>query len=239
VSILSTAIKGKIAKPKKIVVYGEHGTRKTSWANKFKSPIFLATEEGTNEIDCTRVQLDKAIDVLKATAECVNSEYETVVLDSADWFEKLIEEALREENFKMDYGKGAVEIARRFCRLLDAFDDCIDAGKTVILIAHQETRKAEDIAGNTWDQVRPKLSKKSCERVMEWADIILHAKREDFVRSEEGDFGRTRGVATTTGRYVLTTTPHPSYVAKSRIKLPSVIDMNDPVNVFEGEPNHE
>ena len=193
----------------------------------------MATESGTNEIDCTRVHLDEDVNVLKAAAECIESDYETVVLDSADWFEKLIEDKLHKENFKMDYGKGPVEIARRFCKVLKAFDECIEAGKTVILIAHQEIRKAEDVAGNTWDQVRPKLSKRSCERVMEWADIILHAKREDFVRSEEGDFGRSRGVATTSGRYILATTPHPSYVAKSRIKLPATIDMNDPVSIFE------
>jgi hypothetical protein len=233
-SLLAQAVSGKIPKPKRIVVYGEHGTRKSSWANKFSRPIFLATEDGTNEIDCTRLKLTSAVDTLKAAAECVNTDdFDTIVLDSADWFEKLNEEALREENFKMDYGKGSVELARRFCRLLDALDLCIDAGKTVILIAHQEIRKAEDLAGNTWDQLRPKLSKKACERVMEWADIILHAKREDFVRSEEGDFGRVRGVATTTGRYVLSTTPHPSYVAKSRIKLPAQIDMDDSVTIFE------
>jgi hypothetical protein len=220
-------------KPKKIVVYGEHGTGKTTWASKFRKPIFLATEQGTNEIDCTRVHLGKAVDVLKAAAECIDSDFETIVLDSADWFEKLLDEALREENFKTDYGKGAVEVARRFCKLLDALDKCTEAGKTVILLAHQEVRKAEDVSGNTWDVIRPKLSKKACERVMEWADVIMLAKFEVFVRTEEGDFGKQKGIATTTGRRVLLTTPHPSYVAKSRISLAATIDMNDSVSIFE------
>jgi len=206
-------------KPKKIVVYGEHGTGKTTWASKFRKPIFLATEQGTNEIDCTRVHLVKAVDVLKAAAECIDSDFETIVLDSADWFEKLLD--------------GAVEVARRFCKLLDALDKCTEAGKTVILLAHQEVRKAEDVSGNTWDVIRPKLSKKACERVMEWADVIMLAKFEVFVRTEEGDFGKQKGIATTTGRRVLLTTPHPSYVAKSRISLAATIDMNDSVSIFE------
>lgn len=233
-SILSQATAGKISKPKKVMIYGEHATGKSTCASKFSKAIFLATEEGTNEIDCVRVKLTKAIDVLKAAAECADSEYETVVLDSADWFEKLIDEALREENFKTDYGKGVVEVSRRFCKLLDAFDKCIEAGKTVILLAHQEIRKAEDIAGNQWDVIRPKLSKKACERVMEWCDIIVHAKHEVFVRQEDGDFGRTKGIATTTGRRILSSQPHPSYVAKSRVELPATIDQNDFHNLIQG-----
>tara|TARA_R100000406_G_C3112312_1_gene124691 strand:- start:542 stop:1249 length:708 start_codon:yes stop_codon:yes gene_type:complete len=234
-SILSNAVSGKITKPKKIMIYGEHATGKSTCASKFPKAIFLATEDGTNEIDCTRVNLTKAVDVLKAAAECAQSDYETVVLDSADWFEKLIDEALREENFKTDYGKGIVEVARRFCKVLSAFDKCIEAGKTVILLAHQEVRKAEDIAGNQWDVIRPKLSKKACERVMEWADIIVHAKHEVFVRQEEGDFGRTKGIATTTGRRILNSQPHPSYVAKSRVDLPATIDQKDFPKLILGE----
>lgn len=211
----------------KILIYGSHGIGKTTEASKFPSPIFLATEEGTNQIDCTRVQLKSARDTLKAAAECATSDFKTIVLDSADWFEKLIEEDLREEKFKTDYGKGAVEVARRFCRLLDAMDRCVEAGKTVILLAHQEVRKAEDIAGNTWDQIRPKLSKKAAERVMEWCDVIVLAQREDFVRTEEGDFGRTKGIATTTGRRVLLSKPHPAYLAKSRIELPAQFEISE------------
>tara|TARA_Y100000033_G_C2755449_1_gene116151 strand:- start:1557 stop:2081 length:525 start_codon:yes stop_codon:yes gene_type:complete len=164
---------------------------------------------------------------LQAANECANSEFDTIVLDSADWFEKLIEQALREENFKTDYGKGAIEIDRRFGKLLEQFDACIEAGKTVVVICHQEIRKAEDVAGNTWDQIKPKLSKRVCERLLEWSDIVLHMKREDFIRTEEGEFGRKKGIATTTGRRILCSESHPSFVAKTRYELPAIMDASD------------
>lgn len=232
--ILSKATTGKRKKPLKICIYGAEGVGKSTCASLCSDAIFLATEDGTNNIDCTRVELNTAIETLQAAKECAESDFKTVVLDSADWFEKQIEEALREENFKTDYGKGAIEVDRRFGKLLEQFDACVNAGKTVILIAHQEVRKAEDVGGNTWDQIKPKLSKRACERMVEWCDLVLHLKREDFVRTEEGEFGRTKGVATTTGRRILCSSSHPSYVAKTRIEIEPTIDANDFLTIFEG-----
>ena len=226
-SILDRAVSGKIKKPKKILVYGSQGVGKTYAASLFPNPIFIATEEGTNDLDVTRVQLDDYKEVILAVREAAESNFETVVIDSADWFEKIIEQALVDEQFKTDYGKGAVETARRFGKLMSALDMCINSGKTVVLIAHQEIRKAEDFRGAVWDQIRPKLSKKSCERIMEWCDIIGHVRFEDSVRQEEGDFGRTRGIASTTGRRIVVTKPHPAYLAKSRVELPASVSTDE------------
>lgn len=167
-----------------------------------------------------------------ACREAAESDFSTVVLDSVDWFEKIVEQAMEAEQFKTDYGKGAVEIARRFGKLLDALDLCINAGKTVVMIAHQEIRKAEDFRGAVWDQIRPKLNKKACERVMEWCDVIGHVRFEDSVRQEEGDFGRTRGIASTTGRRIVVTKPHPAYLAKSRVELPASVSTEEFHNHF-------
>ena len=226
-SILARAVSGKIHKPKKILIYGSQGTGKSTLASLFPNPIFIATEEGTNELDVTRVQLYDYKEVILAVREAGESDYETVVVDSADWFEKIIEQALEAEQFKTDYGKGAVEIARRFGKLLLSLDSCINKGKTVVLIAHQEIRKAEDFRGAVWDQIRPKLSKKACERVMEWCDVIGHVRFEDSVRQEEGDFGRTKGIASTTGRRIVVTKPHPAYLAKSRVELPASVSTDE------------
>lgn len=226
-SVLERAVTGKQKKRRKITIYGSHGNGKSTIASKFPKSLFLATEDGTSNIDCTRVELDSAIETLQAANECISSDFETIVLDSADWFEKMIEDALHQENFKTDYGKGAIEIDRRFGKLLDQFDACIEAGKTVVIICHQEIRKAEDVAGNTWDQIKPKLSKRVCERLLEWSDIVLHMKREDFIRTEEGEFGRKKGIATTTGRRILCSDSHPSFIAKTRYELPAIMDASD------------
>lgn len=208
-------------------MYGAQGVGKTSLASLFPKALFIATEEGTNELDVARIHLSDYKEVILAVREAGESDYETVVIDSADWFEKIIEQDLEREQFKTDYGKGAVETARRFGKLMNALDACIQKGKTVIMIAHQEIRKAEDFRGAVWDQIRPKLSKRACERVMEWCDVIGHVRFEDSVRQEEGNFGQTRGVASTTGRRIVVTKPHPAYLVKSRVELPASVSTDE------------
>ena len=214
------------------MIYGGHGEGKSTWAAKFPNAIFLATEDGTNEIDCTRVLLDSLESFIQALKECIESDYSTIVVDSLDWLQKLVERFMDKQSIPTDYGKGAVYLEDKVSSILRGLDKCVDAGKTVIVIAHSEVRKAEDIQGNSWDQIRPRLSKRACDTVLEWCDVVLLCKREDFVRKEKGDFGREKTIASTAGRRIICTSPHPSYIAKSRIELPPTIDLDDSIERF-------
>lgn len=231
-SILERATSGPQPKARKVLVYGGHGEGKSTWAAKFPNAIFLATEEGTNELDCTRVQLTTLEDFIGAVKECIDSDYGTVVIDTLDWLQKILERHMESNQIPTDYGKGSLWIEEKFTAILRGLDKCVENGKTIVLIAHSEVRKAEDVSGNTWDQIRPRLSKRACDTVLEWCDVVLLCKREDFVRKEKGDFGKEKTVASTAGRRVLCTQPHPAWIAKSRIKLPPTIDLNDDVQKF-------
>ena len=231
-NILDKVQRGKVAKPRRICVYGSHGVGKTTWASRFPDALVIATEDGSGDIDVARLSVDTALEVLQATNEASSSEFKTIIIDSIDWFEKFVEDALHAEGFQQDFGKGTVEVARRIGKLFEQLDLCISAGKTVILIAHEETKKVESVSGASWDRVQPKLSKKACGRLLEWADEVLHAEIETFVSSKDEGFGRERGIATTSGRRILKSDSHPSYVSKRRIALADKIDMNDPVDCF-------
>jgi len=231
-SILEKVKRGKVAKPRRICVYGSHGVGKTTWASRFPDALVIATEDGSGDIDVARLSVDSALEVLQAANEASTSEFETIIIDSIDWFEKFVEDALHAEGFQQDFGKGTVEVARRIGKLFEQLDLCIANGKTVILIAHEETKKVESVSGASWDRVQPKLSKKACGRLLEWADEVLHAEIETFVSSKDEGFGRERGIATTSGRRILKSDSHPSYVSKRRITLADKIDMNDPVDCF-------
>ncbi len=232
-SILDRVQRGKIQKPRRICVYGSHGVGKTTWAaTKFPDALVISTEDGSGDMDVARLVVNTAIEVLQAANEAAKSEFKTVIIDSIDWFEKFVEDALHAEGFQQDFGKGTVEVARRIGKLFEQLDLCISAGKTVILIAHEETKKVESVSGASWDRVQPKLSKKACGRLLEWADEVLHAEIETFVSSKDEGFGRERGIATTSGRRILKSDTHPSYVSKRRIKLADKIDMNDPIDCF-------
>ena len=234
--ILEKAVTGVEVTPRRIVIYGEHAVGKTTWAARFDKPIVLCIEDGANGVDCTKIKQEHLSDpneVIAAVYEIAESDFKTVVVDSADWLENLFEDGMQKSGFDRSFGKGQVELCRRFGIFLKALDACTKAGKTVILIAHQEIGTASDIHGNTWDRIQPKLSKKVCALVLEWADEVLLAKREDFIRKQDGAFGAKSSVATTTGRRVLKTQSHPSYVACSRLDLPAEIDLNADVSIFQ------
>jgi len=230
-SFLDSIISGKKPRPRKVMVYGEHGVGKTTWAaKKLKNPIIVEVEDGSGDIDCARIPsevLQSASDVMSAISELVSGPFETIVVDSGDWFEKMIEDDLDKSGFDRSWGKGSLEIARRWGKFLELLDDAVDAGKTVVILAHHEVRTATDFLGNSWDQIQPKLSKKACSLTMEWADECLYACREDYVRTEKSDFGKKTSVASTSGRRILRTQSHPSYVASRRRDLPDTISMED------------
>ena len=230
-------VNGRVERPRKILCYGEHATGKTWWSARFPKPLIICVEDGAGDLDVAKVptsMLQSAASVMEIVSQCAESEYETIIIDSVDWFDKLVEESMHDEGFDVDFGKGVVELGRRMGKLLSLLDKCVDAGKTVIMLAHHEVRTATNIQGRTWDRVQPKLTKRACERVLEWCDECFLAMREDFVKKEKGSHGRETGVATTSGRRVLKTGGHPSYVAKRRRNLPDEIDMDSDISMFLG-----
>ena len=68
-SILEKVKRGKVAKPRRICVYGSHGVGKTTWASRFPDALVIATEDGSGDIDVARLSVDSALDVLQAANE--------------------------------------------------------------------------------------------------------------------------------------------------------------------------
>ena len=213
-SILKNATTGKQPKPRRILVYGGHGEGKSTWAAKFPNAIFLATEDGTNDIDCTRVSLTNVNDFVEAVKECIDSEYDTIVVDSLDWLQKIFEKHMEETGVQTDYGKGALYLEAKFSAILRGLDKAVEKGKTIVLIAHSEIHRGEN---------------ETRDGLIFDADFLL-VDNEDICRAPAGALQIS--VASTSGRRILCTESHPSYIAKSRVKLPATIDLNDSIEQF-------
>ena len=61
--ILDNVTSGIEHQPQRICVYGSHGVGKTTWAAKFKDALVIATEDGSKNIDVSRVRVKTAMDV--------------------------------------------------------------------------------------------------------------------------------------------------------------------------------
>ena len=228
-SFLDNVTTGRQVVPRRTLLHASHGIGKTIFASKWPRPILLPTEDGFSHVDITATKkLEKSRDLWSALIECVDSDYETIVIDSVDWLERIIWNELDEEGSKMDFGKGNLEAAKRLGEILKVCDKARDAGKHILLIGHTQQIRIEHPNGMSWDQMAVNLSKNCRAMVSEWCDEMLYAEMDMVVDQKQESFGRTRNVGIDKGCRVLHTVGKPAFQAKNRVPgLPEKFDLSD------------
>ncbi len=223
---LNNIHQGKRQAPPRLFIYGIEGVGKSTIAADAPSPIFIPTEDGLDEIDCHSFPLCQSFgEVLNALAVLATEEheYKTVVIDSADWLERLIHDELCRQYSvnsieKVDGGYG-----RGYTLALTAWRQVIDAlrylrekkGMVPILLAHSKVEKFQDPESAAIDRFSPRLHKAASALLCDWCDAILLATRE--LGSSKGEKG---------GQRILRCVGSPGYVAKNRYRLPDVIPLS-------------
>ena len=223
-SILAGVTRGKQRRAQRVCIYGVESVGKTTFAAKAPKPIFLDVEGGTHHLDAARVEIDSFDALQGAVSELAagGHDFGTAVIDSADWTEKLLIEHLLGETKKKSiedygYGKGWVQVAERFARLLTSCDKLIDSGINVFFIAHSHVKRVEppdQMAA--YDRYELKLSKQCSPLLKEWADELWFAQfKTKLVESESGRMKGKGGK-----ERILYTTHSAAYDAKTRSGLP-------------------
>ena len=108
-SLISSITKGREARPPRIMIYGSEGIGKSTFAALVPNPVFVQTEDGLSEIDCSKLPLAKSFDDVVLQLQAVRDEqhdYGTVVIDSLDWLERLVWDRVC-----ADYGVKSIEKA--------------------------------------------------------------------------------------------------------------------------------
>ena len=230
--------RGCAERPPRVTVYGPPGVGKSTWAAGAPKPIFIQTEDGADQIGVDRFPLcrtfDDAMECLRALGR-EGHDYQTVVLDSADWLERLAEAkvaadynatSIDDTGVKaFGYGKGrelAASLVSMFVKSLDWLRDNKDMA--VIIIGHSEVKRFDNPLGNAYDRYQPRLYKASLATVIEWSDALLFAGYETFTRTD--DTGRKdRVVGVGDGRRILYTDERPGHLAKNRYSLAPKLDL--------------
>lgn len=222
--------KGKKKRAKKILVYGSEGIGKTTLLSHLPNPVFIDTEEGTNELDVARFEKPKAWeDILNDVRDIQKDSqgFQTVVIDTADWSEQMCFthtcKKLKVNGIEdIGYGKGYTYALENFSELLKECDKLIEMGINVAFSAHAQMRKFEqpDEMG-AYDRWELKLYKKNASLLKEWADMVLFCNYKTTVVKDS----KTKSNKATGGSRVMYTTHHPCWDAKNRFGLPDEVPM--------------
>jgi hypothetical protein len=223
--------RGRIQSAQRVGLFGQSGVGKSSTLATAPGVIYIDAEGGTEHLDVPRFprptdyrELETYLDYL----EFEEHEFQILVLDTADWIEKLIVEdvcraAHKESIEDFGYGKGWTAVAEHWSRFLARLDRIRARGIHIVFLAHSTVRKFEqpDAAGS-YDRFELKLSKGGSALLKEWCDAVLFANFQTKV--VEGADGKKRAVG---GRErVLYTTHSAAYDAKNRHGLPETLPLS-------------
>ncbi len=226
-SILQQIKRGVQPRPQRVIIYGPEGVGKSTLAAGLPSPIFVDTEEGTSHLDVARVTVTSLEQIEAVVNELLSVEhgYRTFVLDTIDWAEAmLIDAVVREaknpavksiEDF--GYGKGYVFAAKRMEGFLKMLNGLLKVGMSVVLLGHSRRVKFEQPESvGTYDKYELKLTRNCAPLVKEWSDAMLFLNFVTIVQDGKGQGGVER---------VLYTSPQAPWEAKNRCGLPPMISV--------------
>jgi hypothetical protein len=232
--LLSQIQSGKQVTPRRTFLYGVQGVGKSTFGAMYPSPIFLPTEEGLNDIECDKLPLAKRFDdVMTALGELYEHDhsYQTLVVDSLDWLEKLIwSEVCAKRNVTsledIPYAKGYVFALTHWREFLEGLDALRrDRNMTIVLIAHAKIERFENPETEPYDRYVPRLHKNAAAVLQEWCDEVLFATYKVYTKSTDQGFDRTRTQGIGSGERVLRTAERPAHVAKNRLALPDELPL--------------
>ena len=239
---------GVLSTPLKVVVYGPEGIGKSTFAAQAPNPLFIDTEGSTARMNVRRLPAPTSFTMIQEEIRYVISNpsvCQTLVLDTADWAERLCRDGVCAKNSKagledFGYGKGYSYVFEDFGRMLNLLDQVTDRGINVIITAHAAMRKFEqpDESGayDRWELKLINAQKCSIANTLkEWADMVLFANYETYVIKGKNEMEKNK---VTGGKRVMHTTHHPCWDAKNRFGLPEKLpfDFSHIAHCFNAAP---
>ena len=242
---ISTGIQNK---PIKAVIYGPEGIGKSTFASKFPNPLFIDTEGSTSRLNVARTDPPSSLAMLSSMLTELaqnNHGYKTLVLDTADWAERLCIKAVCEKNSKagiedFGYGKGFTYVYEEMGRILNQLTTIWEHGMNIVITAHAAIRKFEQPdemgAYDRWELKLINAPKCNvCAMVKEWADMVIFANYKTFAVAVDKDGKKHKAQG---GERVMYTTHSPCWDAKNRFDLAPELpfDFAQIAHIFGAQP---
>ncbi len=233
-AISLSSISRNTPKAPRIIIHGDPGVGKTTFAACAPSPIVIQTEDGLGNLDVPAFPLASTFDeVIEAigTLYQEDHDFQTLVVDSLDWLENLVWKRVCQDHSiesieRLGYGKGYIEALTYWRQFFDGVTALRDnKSMTIIMTAHSEVKRVEDPMLPAYDTHDLKLHKRAAAVAEEFADVILFAAVQTNTVTEDQGFNNKRTRAVTTGNRIMHTVGQPAFTAKNRYSLPPLLPL--------------
>lgn len=227
--------------PKRVLLYGPEGIGKSTFAAGAPAAISICPEDGTAQLDIDRFPEPHSWDdVMEAVRACTHDDHDrrTLVIDTLDWIEPFVWRHICTRDGKASvedygYGKGYTAALDEWRRLLTALDGLRKRrSMSVILLAHAHVKAYKNPEGEDYDRFGLKLNEKAGGLFKEWADAVLFANYETFVKTKENKTKAFGG-----GARIVHTERRAAWDAKNRYGLPETLPLSwvDFADACDGE----
>ena len=223
---------GKRAAPDMMLLYGVEGVGKSTFAAGAPSPVFISAEDGVRHLDVASFSdIDSWPKLIEAVDWLMKEEhgYKTVVLDTIDWIEGFVRDAVQKDmNLTAKdydaYGRGVGFSLDYWRKLVDKLNALRDRGIGTIAIAHSQVKTFSNPSGEDYMRFEPQMSGQKPSSFWKGKmDTVLFATYQQEIKAT----GEKRAAkAFATGARIAHTEYSASFDAKNRCGLPPVIELD-------------
>lgn len=224
--------KGNPNKPPRIMIYGVEGCGKSTLGARSDSPVFITPEGGIDQLRNAKGELVDELsgisswdDVRRGVQLLIAEQhsFETLVLDSADWLEKLCHAKIIGQSGKSittcngGYGAGYRQSETMHKELIDDLAFLREKKHmNIIVTAHCAVRTVKDPSMmDDYDGFEIKCHEYISSLWREWVDALLFTRFRTYTK--QGDTQKARALSD--GKRVIYTVKQPAFQAKNRYHL--------------------
>ncbi|HWL51327.1 MAG TPA: ATP-binding protein [Chthoniobacteraceae bacterium] len=230
-SYLSKIKKGAVDLPPRVVLSGPEGIGKSTFGANAPDPLFIAAEDGLTGLEhinrFTPTDYKELLGFLDDMEADANVPFKTLVLDTVDWLERLIQGHCCKRDKKANieaygYGKGYKIVEPELVALLAQLDRIRHKHKVaIIILSHVHIKNHTPPGGEPFDRYEMKGHKGFTGILREWPDACLFAVYETF--KTEDDDGHKKVIG---GDRIMHTSWAPGWDAKNRYNLPEILPLD-------------
>jgi hypothetical protein len=249
-SRLAEVKRGKLKEPPRILIYGEGGLGKSTFAAGAPNPIFLSADAGAGELDVARYPFDDGgrlkpesyAELKEALADIEHGQhdYQTLVLDVMSEIEPLVwAETIRRdtspkkprtiEEVGGGFMKGYTAAVDDWRPILAAVERIWSKRQMiVILIDHCTVRKFKNAAGADYGRFSPKIHEYATGLFYGWVTECLFVQLDTVLVPVEQNKREVKVFGQSTGARVVHTVSAAEWYAKNRHDLPETLPLDWP-----------